>query len=259
MGCIVIIRCKEGVLDFVDVNEVFERIGKSNKETIEKLLINFYSDYNGMDLSVIDLLGKNKYDEALNIVYLVKGAAGNLGMKKLYEDSINLELAIKTYVDGNIFIALPHFVDSLKSILSMFIVEESDSNNLNKEIVDNVVIVIDRDTLSGNILSQIIKEEGHNVFVYNNTFDGLKDIINITELGGRIKCVITEVALPGINGLDLIKYIRNINTTYRIPIIISSSISDGFVIKELRKADIDGYILKPYNRKLILERLTKIN
>ncbi|MEG2540030.1 MAG: hypothetical protein RSA01_10590, partial [Clostridium sp.] len=70
-----VIRCKGNVLDFVDVHEVFKRIGSNNEDTLNKLLSDFYLDYIGMDEKIIDLLSKNRYEEALNIVYLVKGAA----------------------------------------------------------------------------------------------------------------------------------------------------------------------------------------
>ncbi|MEF9934767.1 MAG: response regulator [Clostridium sp.] len=252
-----VIRCKGNVLDFVDAHEVFERIGNSNEDTLNKLLSDFYLDYNGMDEKVIDLLSKNRYEEALNIVYLVKGAAGNLSMKKLYSDSINLELAIKTYVDGNIFIALPHFVDTLKSILAGFEVVASGGDENGEYLGRELIVIIDKDRLSGDILSQIINSEDNETLVFNNALEGLNEITKIIESGGKIKVIIMEIALPVIDGLTLVKYIRKLNTTYRIPIIISSAISDGFVIKEVRKADIDGYVLKPYNRDLILGKLRK--
>ncbi|MEF9951762.1 MAG: response regulator [Clostridium sp.] len=251
-----VIRCKEEVFDFVDTNEVFERIGVNDKDTLEKLLSDFYLDYVGKGEEVIDLLGKNKYEDALNIVYLIKGASGNLSMKKLYEDTLNLELAIKTYVDGNIFIALPHFAETLKSILSMFNVED-EGKALGE--LSSIIVIIDKDTLSGDIISRMFNDKGHETLVFNEPLEGLCELNRIIKSGRKIKCVVTEIAQPAGCGLDIVKYIRKLNTEYRIPIIISSAISDKFVIGEVRKADIDGYILKPFNRKLILERFKKFN
>jgi len=56
--------------------------------------------------------------------------------------------------------------------------------------------------------------------------------------------VISDVEMPGMNGLEMVKIIREKNKT--VPIILETCVSSGKVIMEAYNIGIDNYIKKPF-------------
>ena len=68
--------------------------------------------------------------------------------------------------------------------------------------------------------------------------------------------VITDIKMPEIDGMTLIKMIREINDS--IPILILSAHDDkDFLLKSI-DFNVEGYILKPYNLNQIAETIQKV-
>lgn len=70
-----------------------------------------------------------------------------------------------------------------------------------------------------------------------------------------IDIIITDIEMPGIDGLTLIENIRSSNTS--IPIIILSAHSDNEYLLRAANLQIDGYIIKPLNFKKLQSTLTR--
>ncbi len=83
-------------------------------------------------------------------------------------------------------------------------------------------------------------EEGLEIFKKNQ---------NIIDL------VISDINIPKINGIDMIKEIRLINPT--IPVIITSAFSDTNYLLDAIEIGVDEYILKPVDMKKLLDKMVK--
>jgi len=66
-------------------------------------------------------------------------------------------------------------------------------------------------------------------------------------------CLILDVRMPDINGMELFQKIREIN--YRLPVIIMTGHADVAMAVRAMKAGVFDFIEKPYNDSLMLERI----
>ena len=101
------------------------------------------------------------------------------------------------------------------------------------------IMIVD-DTASGRyIISALLKEEGHEVI---EAVDG-KDALE--KINPSVKMVITDLHMPHVNGLELVKRIRE-NPDYKvIPVIMVSSESEEEIKAEGRAAGVTEWIDKP--------------
>ncbi len=68
--------------------------------------------------------------------------------------------------------------------------------------------------------------------------------------------LITDLQLPKMSGLEMIKYIRQANSSF--PIIVNSAFSDTHLLLQSIALHVDNYILKPTNPYQLLHVLEKI-
>ncbi|MDX1808201.1 MAG: response regulator transcription factor [Sulfurospirillaceae bacterium] len=73
----------------------------------------------------------------------------------------------------------------------------------------------------------------------------------------KIDIIITDIDMPKLNGISLVKKIRQQNT--KIPIIVLSAYSNEEYLMELINSKIDNFILKPINSTKLLNALESIN
>jgi diguanylate cyclase (GGDEF)-like protein len=72
-----------------------------------------------------------------------------------------------------------------------------------------------------------------------------------------IDVIITDIAMPKMNGLELIEKIRSYNRT--IPIIVFSAWNDPSYISQCIKYNVDAYILKPLELQNLLDALYAVS
>jgi YesN/AraC family two-component response regulator len=57
--------------------------------------------------------------------------------------------------------------------------------------------------------------------------------------------IVTDINMPVMNGLDLIKHVRELNSD--IPVIIMSAHTEPEYIKSAEELGVDNYLLKPFD------------
>ncbi len=90
-----------------------------------------------------------------------------------------------------------------------------------------------------------------NIAVANNGQEGLE-----LYKDNSFHIIFTDIEMPVMSGISMIKKIRDINED--IPIVIFSAYDKSEYFLETISAGIDGYILKPYDFKQIINVITKI-
>ncbi|MCX7905165.1 MAG: response regulator [Elusimicrobiales bacterium] len=125
---------------------------------------------------------------------------------------------------------------------------------MTNEEIQADIIIIDDDPLAGELTKDLLSDEGWKVLLID---DSLKAIDTITKL--KPKLVITDIMMPGIDGMEICKRIKTNPELKNIKVIILSGKSYE---KEKQKALMLGaeyFITKPYNvenfAKLIKEIL----
>jgi YesN/AraC family two-component response regulator len=65
--------------------------------------------------------------------------------------------------------------------------------------------------------------------------------------------VITDISMPNMNGIELVKNIKNIHPEELI--IVLSSVDDGSYFIELLNIGVDGFVVKPFNFKKVAQKI----
>lgn len=97
----------------------------------------------------------------------------------------------------------------------------------------------------------ILEEYFHHIIVAVDGEDGLNKFQN-----NSIDLIITDINMPKLNGIEMIKKIRTFNK--EVPILIISAYNDTHYFTESIKFGIQGYILKPLNIHQLEETITRI-
>ncbi|MBF0531124.1 MAG: response regulator [Deltaproteobacteria bacterium] len=117
----------------------------------------------------------------------------------------------------------------------------------------NTILVVEDDDLVRDIIAQKVELMGFNVI---KARDGLR-AYHILEDNEQIDLVITDVAMPEMDGLTLIKKIKANEQMAGLPIIISSGVvgpreiaevldvgATAFIPKPIRSGDLEDYICR---------------
>jgi FixJ family two-component response regulator len=111
---------------------------------------------------------------------------------------------------------------------------------------DAIVHVVDDDELMRSSLEDLLRSVGYKVRLYGRAEDFLAT--NIVEVPG---CVIVDVRMPGLNGLELQAALTHRN--YRLPVILMSGHGDiRMSVKAMKGGAID-FIEKPFRDQEMLE------
>jgi two-component system, OmpR family, response regulator VicR len=70
-------------------------------------------------------------------------------------------------------------------------------------------------------------------------------------LGENPDLVLLNLSLPGINGLEVARKIKENFKTSHIPIVVCSGLQDKNILKESLKAGVVDYLTKPFSAKKI--------
>lgn len=102
-------------------------------------------------------------------------------------------------------------------------------------------------------ISLALKMKGFNVVT---AVDGMEAIEKLPALD-NLDLLITDINMPNIDGISLVKNIRNDSAFKNVPIIILTSLSDDKDIKAGMEAGADSYLIKPFNTKKIQYEVAK--
>ena len=103
-----------------------------------------------------------------------------------------------------------------------------------------VLLVDDSATILLSI-SNIISKAGYAVEKASNAADGLKKF----NSGAKIDLLITDLNMPGMNGIDFIKEVRKLPNYKFMPILFLTTESQQARRMEAKAAGASGWLVKP--------------
>jgi len=113
------------------------------------------------------------------------------------------------------------------------------------------ILYVEDDMEISHQLEKLFKKVFKNIDV---TDDGEKGLEKYTQ--DKYDIVITDIEMPNMNGIDMIKKIREIN--YEQIVIVTSAYNDTKYLQELIELGVDMFILKPFDMNRIFTSIAKI-
>ena len=119
------------------------------------------------------------------------------------------------------------------------------------------IMVVDDCKTTRKLLGHYLKSRGYQVVFAENGLDALE------KLGtDSVNMIMTDMNMPYMDGMELIKTLRSDSTWSEIPILIVTTENDGIEKETALELGANGYIVKPvsgeviaHNIKLILKQM----
>jgi PAS domain S-box-containing protein len=114
------------------------------------------------------------------------------------------------------------------------------------------VLVVDDEPLVLAFAEEGLKRLGYKVLTAEN---GQRAVETFAPRVEEIDCVLLDMVMPEINGLETCRRLRELNP--RVPVILSSGYSAGSLLPEAREAGVSDFIGKPYTLEALSQALQK--
>ena len=106
------------------------------------------------------------------------------------------------------------------------------------------------------IVSKIIKEMGYTDIV--EASDGIEAWKAISSTPIPFGLIISDWNMPNCSGLDLLKRVRGDSKIQKTPFILVTAEAEGHQVAEAVKAGVDQYVVKPFNKDQIKNKLAML-
>ena len=114
----------------------------------------------------------------------------------------------------------------------------------------NTILVVDDEPNYLIVLSELLKEEGFEVFTAESGEEGLK-----VARENDLDLVITDMRMPGMDGLQLLKSVKSLNQ--HLPVIMVTAFGEVEKAVVAMKAGAYNYLAKPFSNDELLVNIRK--
>jgi CheY-like chemotaxis protein len=113
--------------------------------------------------------------------------------------------------------------------------------------------LVDDDIAFLNLMGRILESRGHKVLMAHS---GTSAIIDIPS--EKLDCVITDYQMVGMDGIELVRDLRESSAMQNVKIIMVSGETDNAAITEATESGVDGFISKPINPATFVDQIIQI-
>ncbi len=115
------------------------------------------------------------------------------------------------------------------------------------------ILVVDDSITMRQMVVFTLTSAGHEVV---EAADGNKALAAAKQR--KFGLVITDVNMPGMNGIDLVQNLRGLPECKFIPILVLTTEAGAEVKQKGKGAGATGWIVKPFNPEVLLDTLKKV-
>ena len=119
--------------------------------------------------------------------------------------------------------------------------------------MSKTILIVDDSESIREVVNFTLENEGYKVLVAIDGQDALK-FFN----GDKIDLVVTDLHMPNMDGIALIKEVRNKPNYQRIPILFLTTESQAAKKLEAKEAGATGWIIKPFVPAKLISAINKV-
>jgi CheY-like chemotaxis protein len=105
------------------------------------------------------------------------------------------------------------------------------------------------------ILTHLLEKMGFRVLPFEN---GQEAFNALTSGDHDVKLLISDIMMPTMDGLELLRQVRAHETHKDLPVILITAVSEKDYIERARALNVSGYILKPVTFQRVMEKMQAI-
>lgn len=119
--------------------------------------------------------------------------------------------------------------------------------------MSKTILTVDDSTSIRQMVGFTLKQAGYTVLEADDGVKGLE-----VAKGNKVDLIITDLNMPNMNGMDLIRSLRQEMTYKFTPILMLTTESDDSKKMEGKQAGATGWIVKPFNPEQLLKVVSKV-
>ena len=135
-------------------------------------------------------------------------------------------------------------------MIKVFHVEDKDVYKRGNKSFD--ILILDDSPVARKIIRKILEADGHTVYEAESGIEGLKFLEHMKELAmqegkditDKIQLIISDIEMPGMDGLTFTKRVKEDPTLSKIPVVINTSLSDKATADKTRFVNADAHLVK---------------
>lgn len=135
-------------------------------------------------------------------------------------------------------------------MIKVFNVDTSQEESSSKNRYN--VLILDDSPVARKIIRQILEKDGHKVFEAQSGLDGIDFLqrtkkeaeIEGVDITDKIQLIISDIEMPGMDGLTFTKKIKEHPQFSKIPIVINTSLSDKATVDKTKLVKADAHLVK---------------
>jgi two-component system phosphate regulon response regulator PhoB len=113
-----------------------------------------------------------------------------------------------------------------------------------------VILIIEDDPEIQELLSYSMSREGWKLLQARTGEEGLKILKEMS-----VNCILLDIMLPGMDGLKVLKAIKEIEQCRNVPVIMTTAKGEESDIITGLELGADDYVVKPYSPKVLIARV----
>ncbi len=115
------------------------------------------------------------------------------------------------------------------------------------------VLAVDDSPSIRQMIKVVLGPAGHTVLEAGDGAEGLAK-----AKSEALNLIITDLNMPVMNGLEMIKHLRTVSSCTGVPILFLSTESDEGIKLQARSAGATGWMTKPFKPEQLLAVVTKL-
>jgi len=112
------------------------------------------------------------------------------------------------------------------------------------------ILIIEDDVEIQELLSHSLAKEGWKLLQAKTGEEGIKILKSV-----KVNCILLDIMLPGIDGLKVLKKIKEIEQCAGVPVIMTTAKGEDSDIVAGLELGADDYVVKPYSLKVLIARI----
>jgi two-component system chemotaxis response regulator CheY len=115
------------------------------------------------------------------------------------------------------------------------------------------ILVVDDSSVVRMSLEMLLKENSYEVISASDGAEGLSTVTN-----EDFDLIITDINMPNMNGLDMMKAVRALPGKKFVPILVLTTESDSDMLEKGKEYGATGWIVKPFTNEDLLATVQKV-
>jgi two-component system, chemotaxis family, chemotaxis protein CheY len=115
------------------------------------------------------------------------------------------------------------------------------------------ILIVDDVTPIRDIVISILQKRGHRIFEAKNGDDALK-----IAREKKVHMVLTDVNMPGMDGISLIERMRSIESYKSVPIVVLAKEAKDENVQRAKAAGATDWVAKPFTEDSLVNKVNQI-